>query len=113
VLSLSFLLLVVFRSVVLPLLGVALNLLSAGAAYGLLVLVFQHGIGAGLLGLQRVDTIESWPPLSLFSVLFGLSMDYQVFLLSRIHERYGQTGNNRDAVSFGCAPPAGSSPARR
>jgi RND superfamily putative drug exporter len=102
VLGLSFLLLmVVFRSVVLPALGVALNLLSVGAAYGLLVLVFQHGIGAGLFGFQQVDTIESWLPLFLFSVLFGLSMDYQVFLLSRIQERYGQTGDNRDAVSFG------------
>jgi RND superfamily putative drug exporter len=95
------LLLVVFRSVVLPLLGVALNLLSVGAAYGLLVLVFQHGIGAGLLGFQQVDTIQAWLPLFLFSVLFGLSMDYQVFLLSRIQERYGRTGDTRDAVAFG------------
>ncbi|HEV8649648.1 MAG TPA: MMPL family transporter [Actinomycetes bacterium] len=102
VLALSFLLLlVVFRSVVLPLLGVALNLLSAGAAYGLLVLVFQHGTGVGLFGFERVDTIESWLPLFLFSVLFGLSMDYQVFLLSRIQERYGHSGDNRDAVAFG------------
>jgi RND superfamily putative drug exporter len=102
VLGLSFLLLVVvFRSVVLPALGVALNLLSVGAAYGLLVLVFQHGIGADLFGFQQVDTIQAWLPLFLFSVLFGLSMDYQVFLLSRIQERYGQTGDNRDAVAFG------------
>jgi uncharacterized membrane protein YdfJ with MMPL/SSD domain len=102
VLALSFLLLlVVFRSVVLPALGVALNLLSVGAAYGLLVLVFQHGIGAGLFGFQQVDTIESWLPLFLFSVLFGLSMDYQVFLLSRIQERYRHTRDNTDAVSFG------------
>src|SRR6266704_1971127 len=102
VLALSFLLLlVVFRSVVLPALGVALNLLSVGAAYGLLVLVFQHGIGAGLLGFQRVDTIEAWLPLFLFSVLFGLSMDSQVFLLSRIQERYRHSGDNTDAVSFG------------
>jgi RND superfamily putative drug exporter len=102
VLGLSFLLLlVVFRSVVLPALGVALNLLSVGAAYGLLVLVFQHGIGADLFGFQQVDTIESWLPLFLFSVLFGLSMDYQVFLLSRIQERYGQTGDNTDAVAYG------------
>jgi uncharacterized membrane protein YdfJ with MMPL/SSD domain len=76
VLGLSFvLLLVVFRSVVLPLLGVALNLLSVAAAYGLLV--FQRGIGAGLFGFQQVDTIQAWLPLFLFSVLFGLSMDYQ------------------------------------
>jgi RND superfamily putative drug exporter len=102
VLGLSFLLLlVVFRSVVLPLLGVALNLLSVGAAYGLLVLVFQHGTGAGVLGFQQVDTIQAWLPLFLFSVLFGLSMDYQVFLLSRIQERYGHTLDNRDAVSYG------------
>src|SRR6266571_3549436 len=102
VLGLSFLLLlVVFRSVVLPALGVALNLLSVGAAYGLLILVFQHGIGAGLLGFQQVDTIEAWLPLFLFSVLFGLSMDYQVFLLSRIQERYRHSGDNTDAVSFG------------
>jgi RND superfamily putative drug exporter len=102
VLALSFvLLLVVFRSVVLPALGVALNLLSAGAAYGILVWVFQDGHGAGLLGFQRVETIEAWLPLFLFSVLFGLSMDYQVFLLSRIQERYHHTGNNPDAVAFG------------
>jgi RND superfamily putative drug exporter len=102
VLGLSFLLLmVVFRSVVLPALGVALNLLSVGAAYGLLILVFQHGIGASLFGFQQVDTVEAWLPLLLFSVLFGLSMDYQVFLLSRIHERYGHTSDNTDAVSFG------------
>ncbi len=102
VLGLSFLLLmVVFRSVVVPLLGVLLNLLSAGAAYGLLVFVNQNGHGAGLFGFQRVETIEAWLPLFLFSVLFGLSMDYQVFLLSRIRERYDLTGDNRAAVSFG------------
>jgi hypothetical protein len=78
-----------------------LNLLSVGAAYGLLVLVFQHGFAADLLGLQRVDAVEAWVPLFLFSVLFGLSMDYQVFLLSRIHERYGQAGDLRGAVVFG------------
>src|SRR6266581_4646427 len=102
VLALSFLLLlVVFRSVVLPALGVALNLLSVGAAYGLLILVFQHGIGAGLLGFQRVDTIEAWLPLFLFSVLFGLSMNYQVFLLSRIQECFFHALETTDAVSFG------------
>jgi putative drug exporter of the RND superfamily len=102
VLGLSFvLLLVVFRPVVLPALGVALNLLSVGAAYGLLVWVFQHGHGTSLLGFQQVQTIESWLPLFLFSVLFGLSMDYQVFLLSRIQERHGHTLDNPDAVAFG------------
>jgi RND superfamily putative drug exporter len=81
VLVLSFLFLtVVFRSVVIAATAVGLNLLSVGAAYGLLVLVFQYGIGADLLGFQDADRIEAWVPLFLFSVLFGLSMDYQVFL---------------------------------
>src|SRR6266508_3989483 len=79
-------------------LGIALVL---GLSFLLLILVFQHGIGANLFGFQQVDTIEAWLPLFLFSVLFGLSMDYQVFLLSRIQERYGHTGDNTDAVSFG------------
>ena len=72
-----------------------LNLLSVGAAYGLLVLVFQHGVGNELLGFQQVDVIEAWVPLFLFSVLFGLSMDYQVFLLSRIRERYDADRRHR------------------
>jgi uncharacterized membrane protein YdfJ with MMPL/SSD domain len=102
VLGLSFLLLVLaFRTLVVPAVAIGLNLLSVGAAYGLLVLVFQHGWGADLLGLQQVEAVEAWVPLFLFSVLFGLSMDYQVFLLSRIHERYGQTGDPRDAVVVG------------
>jgi putative drug exporter of the RND superfamily len=102
VLLLTFLLLtVVFRSVVVAATAVGLNLLSVGAAYGLLVLVFQEGIGAGLLGFETTDTIEAWVPLFLFSVLFGLSMDYQVFLLSRIRERYDETGDTTDAVTFG------------
>jgi putative drug exporter of the RND superfamily len=102
VLLLTFVLLtVVFRSVVVAGTAVALNLLSVGAAYGLLVLVFQEGIGANLLGFERTDTIEAWVPLFLFSVLFGLSMDYQVFLLSRIRERYDESGDTADAVTFG------------
>jgi putative drug exporter of the RND superfamily len=102
VLGLSFVLLVLaFRTVVVPAVAIMLNLLSVGAAYGLLVLVFQHGYGASLLGVQRVDAVEAWVPLFLFSVLFGLSMDYQVFLLSRIHERYGQVADPRGAVVFG------------
>jgi uncharacterized membrane protein YdfJ with MMPL/SSD domain len=102
VLLLTFVLLtVVFRSVVVAGTAVGLNLLSVGAAYGLLVLVFQEGVGAGLLGFQQMDTIEAWVPLFLFSVLFGLSMDYQVFLLSRIRERYDHTGDTTDAVTFG------------
>src|SRR5262249_61267036 len=82
---------VAFRSLVIAGTSVVFNLLSVGAAYGLLVLVFQHGVGASLLGFTQTDTIEAWVPLFLFSVLFGLSMDYQVFLLSRIRERYDQT----------------------
>jgi uncharacterized membrane protein YdfJ with MMPL/SSD domain len=102
VLLLTFVLLtVVFRSIVVAGTAVALNLLSVGAAYGLLVLVFQEGIGAGLLGFQTTDTIEAWVPLFLFSVLFGLSMDYQVFLLSRIRERFDETRDTTDAVTFG------------
>ena len=78
-----------------------LNLLSVGAAYGLVVLVFRHGFATGLLGFQKVDAIEAWVPLFLFSVLFGLSMDYQVFLLSRIKERFDQSGSTTDAVYHG------------
>ena len=80
-----------------------MNLLSVGAAYGLLVLVFQEGWGNELFGFPQVDTIEFWVPLFLFAVLFGLSMDYHVFLLSRIRERFSQTGDNSDAVSYGVA----------
>jgi RND superfamily putative drug exporter len=107
VLGLTFVLLtLVFRSVVVAGTAVALNLLSVGAAYGLLVLVFQHGVGADLLGFQQASTIEAWVPLFLFSVLFGLSMDYQVFLLSRIKERYDRTGDTTDAVTFGISSTA-------
>jgi RND superfamily putative drug exporter len=102
VLGLSFILLTAaFRSIVIPAVAIVLNLLAVGAAYGLLVLVFQKGIGNELLGFQQIDTIEAWVPLFLFSVLFGLSMDYQVFLLSRIKERYAQTGDTAGAVAFG------------
>jgi uncharacterized membrane protein YdfJ with MMPL/SSD domain len=107
VLALTFVFLtVVFRSLVVAGTAVVLNLLSVGAAYGLLVLVFQHGVGAGLFGFQQVDTIEAWVPLFLFSVLFGLSMDYQVFLLSRIRERFDESGDTTDAVTFGVASTA-------
>ncbi len=104
VLGLSFLLLtVVFRSIVLSATAVVLNLLSVGAAYGLLVLVFQHGFGVDLLGFQQVERVEAWVPIFLFSVLFALSMDYHVFLLTRIRERYAQTGDTDDAVVHGIA----------
>ena len=102
VLGLSFILLTVaFRSIVVPATAIVMNLLSVGAAYGLLVLVFQEGIGNELLGLRQADTVEAWVPLFLFAVLFGLSMDYQVFLLSRIRERFNQTHDNEAAISFG------------
>jgi RND superfamily putative drug exporter len=102
VLGLSFVLLTLaFRSVVIAATAIGLNLLSVGAAYGLLVLVFQEGVGSGLLGFQQVDVIEAWVPLFLFAVLFGLSMDYQVFLLSRIRERFSHTRDTTDAISFG------------
>ena len=102
VLGLSFLLLMLaFRSIVVPLKAILLNLLSVGAAYGLLVLVFQKGIGNELFGFQQVDAIEAWVPLFLFSVLFGLSMDYHVFLLSRIRERFVETRDNDESVAWG------------
>lgn len=102
VLGLSFVLLtVVFRSLVVPLKAVVMNLLSVGAAYGLVVLVTQKGVGAGLFGFQQVDTVEAWIPIFLFAFLFGLSMDYHVFLLSRIRERFDQTHDNTEAVAFG------------
>ena len=108
VLGFSFLLLlVVLRSVVVPLKAVALNLLSVAAAYGILVLVFQEGIGVGLLGFQESAVIESWLPLFLFAILFGLSMDYHVFLLSRIKERYDETHDNAASVAHGLRSTAG------
>ena len=108
VLGLSFILLmVVFRSLVIPVKAIIMNLLSVGAAYGLLVVVFQKGLGADLFGFQQTDVIDLWIPLFLFSILFGLSMDYHVFLLSRIKERYDQTGDNTEAVAFGLRSTAG------
>jgi len=102
VLGSTFLLLTIaFRSLIVAATAIVLNLLSVGAAYGLLVLVFQKGVGSGLLGFQHVNVIEAWVPLFLFSVLFGLSMDYQVFLLSRIKERFDQTGDTTDSVAWG------------
>ena len=102
VLAASFLLLLIaFRSIVVPLKAILMNLLSVGAAYGMVVLVFQKGVGSALFGFQEVPVIESWIPLFLFAILFGLSMDYHVFLLSRIKERYDQTGDNSGSVAYG------------
>jgi putative drug exporter of the RND superfamily len=107
VLALSLVLLTLaFRSIVVPLTAIVVNLLSVGAAYGLLVLVFQDGVGAELFGFGRVERIEAWVPVFLFSVLFGLSMDYQVFLLSRIQERYRKTGSTPDGIVHGVASTA-------
>jgi putative drug exporter of the RND superfamily len=102
VLGLSFILLAIaFRSIVVPATAIAMNLLAVGATYGILVLVFIKGIGNDVFGFEQVDHIEAWVPLFLFSVLFGLSMDYQVFLLSRIREKFSETGDNRYAIAFG------------
>ena len=78
-----------------------MNLLSVGAAYGLVVLVFQKGFMIDILGFQQVDHIEYWLPLMMFSILFGLSMDYHVFMLSRIKENYDETGEHANSVAFG------------
>jgi len=108
VLLLSFVLLtVVFRSIVVPIKAIIMNLLSVGAAYGILVLVFQEGVGNEIFLFQQVDIIEAWVPLWTFSILFGLSMDYHVFLLSRIRERFDRTGDNRESVAFGVRSTAG------
>jgi RND superfamily putative drug exporter len=107
VLGLSFVLLTVaFRSVMVALVSIVLNLLSVGAAYGLLTFVFLDGHGASFFGFEHTHVIDAWVPLFLFSVLFGLSMDYQVFLMSRIKERYDQSGSTRDAVVWGVASTA-------
>ena len=104
VLALSFLLLMtVFRSILVPLKAVVMNLLSVGVAYGLMVAVFQWGWGAELFGVGKEGPIEAWAPLMLFAVVFGLSMDYEVFLLSRIKEEYDKTRDNAGAVADGLA----------
>ena len=107
VIVLSFLLLtLVFRSVLVPLKAALLNLLSIGAAYGVLVMVFQWGWGIGLIGLESTVPIVSFIPLFMFAVLFGLSMDYEVFLLSRVREEYLVTGDNDTSVIHGIASTA-------
>ncbi|MER7731916.1 MMPL family transporter [Streptomyces erythrochromogenes] len=102
VLAMSFLLLVlVFRSILVPLKAVLLNLLSIGAAYGVMVAVFQWGWGGALIGLEATVPIVSFIPMFLFAILFGLSMDYEVFLLSRVREEYLRTGDNGTAIVEG------------
>jgi uncharacterized membrane protein YdfJ with MMPL/SSD domain len=108
VLVLAFLLLLVaFRSIVVPLKAIALNLLSVGASYGVLVLVFQHGWAESLLGFESDGAIISWLPIFLFVVLFGLSMDYHVFILSRVREAVDGGMATRDAVRYGITVTAG------
>ncbi len=103
VLGLAFiLLLVMFRSIVIPIKAIILNLLSVGAAYGVLVLVFQKGwLLEGILDFEATGIIESWLPLFLFAILFGLSMDYHMFVLGRIKEQYEKGASNEEAVSIG------------
>jgi putative drug exporter of the RND superfamily len=101
VLVLSYLILLrAFRSVFLPLKAVLMNLLSVSATYGVLVLVFQYGWGEWL-GLQQSDQVDAWIPIFLFAMLFGLSMDYEVFLLSRMREEWDKRRDNQAAVAFG------------
>ena len=104
VIGLSFLLLMaVFRSVLVPVKAAVLNLLSISAAYGVVVVVFQWGWGSGLIGVDRPGPIMAFIPMMLFAILFGLSMDYEVFLLSRVREEYDRTGDNSTAVVDGLA----------
>ncbi len=108
VLSLAFiLLLVTFRSIVVPIKAIVLNLLSVGAAYGILVLVFQDGHGESLLDFQSVGGIAPVIPLFLFVILFGLSMDYHVLILSRVREAVNRGMSNDDAVAHGLKTTAG------
>ncbi len=97
------LLAMMFRSVIVPIKAAVMNLLSIGAAYGVLTLAFQHGWGGSLLGLDHPVAVSSWIPILMFAILFGLSMDYEVFLLSRIREDWLRTGDARGSVERGLA----------
>jgi RND superfamily putative drug exporter len=104
VLVVSFLLLMlVFRSLLVPLKAVIMNLLSVGSAYGVIVAVFQWGWGRSLIGVGKAGPVEAWAPMMLFAIVFGLSMDYEVFLLSRMKEEFLRTGDNESAVADGLA----------
>ena len=108
VLGLAFLLLLVtFRSIVVPIKAIILNLLSVGAAYGVLVLVFQDGLGECLLGFHSNGGVSSWVPMFLFVILFGLSMDYHVLILSRVREGVDRGMSSDDAVREGISPRRG------
>ena len=107
VLILSFILLMaVFRSILVPLKAVFMNLLSVGAAYGVIVAVFQWGWLGSIIGIDKPGPVEAWAPMFLFAIVFGLSMDYEVFLLSRMKEEFDRTGDNASAVADGVAATA-------
>ena len=113
VLLFAFLIMLVsFRSIVVALKAILLNLLSVGAAYGILVAVFQWGWGESLLGFQSNGGITPWLPMFLFVILFGLSMDYHVFILSRVREAYDRGLSNEEASPTGSSPRQASSPAQ-
>jgi RND superfamily putative drug exporter len=97
------LLLVVFRSLVIALFSIVMNLITVGAAFGFATIVFQHGVGTGLIGIEHQGFVDAWAPLFFFALLFGLSMDYQLFLLAAIKERYQATGDTRRAIGEGIA----------
>ena len=108
VLTMAFLLLLVSsRSIVVPIKAIVLNLLSVAAAFGVLTLVFQHGLGEAFIGLPHTTGIVSWLPVFLFVILFGLSMDYHVFILSRIKEGWDKGLDNTTAVEQGIRSSAG------
>jgi RND superfamily putative drug exporter len=104
VVLLSFLLLTaVFRSLLIPFMAALMNLLTAGASFGLITAVFQWGWAASLLGIDKTGPIEAFIPVMMFAIVFGLSMDYQVFLVTRIYEEWHRRGDNRAAVTHGLA----------
>ena len=108
VLGLAFLLMLfTFRSIVIPIKAIVLNLLSVGAAYGVLVIVFQNGAGESLLGFESNGGVTNWLPVFLFVILFGLSMDYHVFILTRVRELYDRGMSTDDAVREGISRTAG------
>ena len=107
VVGLSFvLLMMVFRSIAVPVKAAIMNLLSIGAAYGVIVAVFEWGWLGSVIGIGKTGPVDPWVPLFLFTILFGLSMDYEVFLLSRIREEFLRTGDNATAVADGLAATA-------
>ena len=108
------LLFVAFRSLLIPATAAVMNLLAAAASFGVVVAVFQWGWGTGLLGLGKAGPVEAFLPVIMLAILFGLSMDYQVFLVSRMHEEWVHTPRQRRAPSASARrPPGASSPRRR